>query len=141
MLNIDYTLLVQIANFLFLLILLNIIAYRPIRNILNKRNEEISAFQHSIEDYQEKASQREEDLRTNIVTARKDGMKQREGFKGEGQEEEKAMLREAHAAAEIRIEEAKNEIQGSLDAVRESLQSEVEGFSQQLAEKILGRSM
>jgi F-type H+-transporting ATPase subunit b len=36
MLKIDYTLFVQIANFLFLLIILNLILYRPIRTFCAK---------------------------------------------------------------------------------------------------------
>ena len=141
MLKLDYSLLVQIANFLFLLFILNIIAYRPIRKILGRRQEEMDSAQKEIDGFQEQYARGEKDLQERIVSARREGMKERDGRKGEGLEEEKVMLQGAHASAEEKIEKAKEEIRGSLTAVRESLQSEVEGFSQQLVEKILGRSL
>ncbi len=41
MLEINNTLIIQIANFLVLLFLLNIILYKPIRKILGQRQEEM----------------------------------------------------------------------------------------------------
>jgi len=57
MISIDYTLLIQIANFLVLLLILNIILYRPIRNILSRRKEEIHAFETTIRDFQDRFSE------------------------------------------------------------------------------------
>ena len=51
MLNIDYSiwpvgvLWIQIANFLVLLFVLNLIAYRPIRRIMSQRREEMDALE------------------------------------------------------------------------------------------------
>ena len=44
----DYTLFLQLANFLFLLFILNIILYRPVRRVLGKRKAEIDGLQHSV---------------------------------------------------------------------------------------------
>jgi F-type H+-transporting ATPase subunit b len=52
----DYTLFIQIANFLLLLVLLNAILYRPIRRILKNRREELDGFQKKIQDFEGKFS-------------------------------------------------------------------------------------
>ena len=66
----NITFLFQIANFLILLFILNIILYKPIRKILGQRGNEVISFQEMIEDFQnrsEKESKALEDIPT--VTA------------------------------------------------------------------------
>lgn len=146
MLNIDFSLWpigvlwIQIANFLILLLLLNIIAYRPIRRILTKRADEMNGMQQAAETLQEQYVQNEHLLQENVIQARKEGFGVKEGIKKEGLDQEKGMLQEAGAKTEERLGKAREEIDQTLASVRQTLQGEVDQFSQELAEKILGRS-
>ena len=141
MLDINVTLFFQIANFLILLFLLNIILYRPIRKVLGERKDEMDSLSGLLEEFQTKSEQYGKELNENIIKARKDAFQQKEEIKGEGIEQERAALQEAGSQAEQKVTEARGEIEKSLVTARESLQSEVEGFSKELAEKILGRSI
>ena len=141
MINVDYSLFVQIANFLLLLFLLNIILYRPIRKILGKRTDEINSFQTMIDDFKNKFNQYERDLDDNKMGAKKEGIGEKENFKKEALEEEKGMLQEAITNSEEKINEAKKQIELKMVDVRQSLEDEVALFSKDLAEKILGRSI
>jgi len=146
MLNIDFSfwpvgvLWIQIANFLVLLLLLNIIAYRPIRRILTKRADEMNGMQQAAESLQEKYVQNEQLLQENVIEARKEGYGVKEGIKKEGLDQERGMLQEAGAKTEDQLGKAREEISQTLASVRQALQGEVDQFSQELAEKILGRS-
>ena len=147
MLEIDYslwppgTLWFQIANFLLLLFLLNIILFKPIRNILSKRKNEEDSLQEIIEELQSKTGQYSKDLEESISAARKEGFQQKENFKTEGFEEEKGVLNAANASAEDKIAKAQEEIEGRMAKARESLRVEVDHFSRELAERMLGRSL
>jgi F-type H+-transporting ATPase subunit b len=141
MLEINVTLLFQIANFLILLFRLNIILYRPIRKILGRRKDEMDSLSGLLKEFQGKAEKYGKELHDNVVNARKEAFLKKEEIKGEGVEQERAALQEANSQAEGKIKEARGEIKGSLVSARESLQAEVEGFSKELAEKILGRSI
>ena len=141
MLKIDYTLLIQIANFLILLFLLNVIAYRPIRGILNRRKEEISHTEDIAQDWRLKADRFREELEENISKTRKDGLKERGDLKDEGVERERAMLQEAYVSVEDKIRQSRVEIEDRVSRVRNVLQEDLEGFSRDLAEKILGRGL
>ena len=141
MISVDYSLFIQIANFLLLLFLLNIILYRPIRRILGKRSDEMNSFQSMINDFLSKATQCENDLEANKVAARKEGFEEKENFKKEGLEEEKGMLQKAIAEAEEEVKQSKQDIELKMADVRQSLEDEVADFSKELAEKILGRSI
>jgi F-type H+-transporting ATPase subunit b len=141
MLKVDYSLLIQIANFLLLLFLLNRILYRPIRRILVERAEQMNTYEGTIADLQQRSEQDAESLEQNMKAARKEGFDRKEGLRGEGLEEEKGMLQKASAAAGERIDEAKADIGRHVEDVRRTLEKEIGAFSQELAEKILGRSI
>ncbi|MBN1850256.1 MAG: ATP synthase F0 subunit B [Deltaproteobacteria bacterium] len=137
----DYTVFIQIANFLILLFVLNIIAYRPIRRMIHQRKEEIALMSNMAEEWNKKAETFAEQLNKNEIMTRKEGLKEKEDHKNQGIDEEKRMLQEAHVSTEEEIEMARKNIQVLLNNVRQSLQAEVDGFSRELAAKILGRAI
>ena len=141
MLKIDYSLFIQIANFLLLLFLLNRILYRPIRRILAERAEQMSTFENTIADLQQKSARDADALEQNMKGARREGFDRKEGLRGEGLEEEKGMIQRASATAGERIDEAKAEIGRHVEDVRKALEKDIGAFSQDLAEKILGRNI
>ena len=141
MLNIDGTVILQIANFLVLLVVMNIILYKPIRGMLAKRDEEMASRQKMIDDCQGRVKGNEEAIESGMVSARKEGYQEKESLKVLGQEEEKGVLQEAGAAVERKLTAAKQEIEVKVAAARETLEREISDFSNELAEKILGRSV
>ena len=140
MLKIDYTLFVQIANFLFLLIILNLILYRPIRGVLRKRQAEMQSLENGIDDLEDQAADLSYDLEESLAGARREGSDLRESIRHLGIEEEKGLVQEATSAAGDMITQAGEEMKRKLDAARQSLEGELVAFSKELAEKLLGRS-
>jgi F-type H+-transporting ATPase subunit b len=141
MLKIDLSLFIQIANFLLLLFLLNIFLYRPIRRVLNRRRDETDSLQKTIEDYHDRSDRNERGIEEGVVQARKDGFEEKENLKGQALEEEKAILREAVSSVEEKKAEANRELGNKMADVKKILEDQVAEFSQELAEKILGRSI
>jgi len=141
MLEIDVTLFFQIADFLLLLILLNILLYKPVRNIIRQRNEQVSSLQATVEDLSSKAQQEEVALKENVALARKEGFKEKENLKAQGIEEEKSIVQQAMTQAEQKVGAARSEIETTLAEVRKTLEEQVSIFSKELAEKILGRTV
>jgi F-type H+-transporting ATPase subunit b len=137
----NITLLFQIANFLLLLFILNIILYRPIRKILGRRSHEVNSFQTLIEDFQSRSEQEAKALEENMANARSQGFKEKESLKRVGIEEERVTLQQAIASAEEKVDKAKGKMDQDTTQARQSLEEEVSVFSQELAEKILGRSI
>jgi F-type H+-transporting ATPase subunit b len=139
MLNIDGTLILQIANFLVLLVVMNIILYKPIRGILAKRDEEMASRQKMIDDYQDRVKGNEEAIESGMVSARKEGYQEKESLKAQGQDEEKGVLQEAGAAVERKLTAAKQEIETKIAAARETLESEDFRFFQRTGRKNTGK--
>jgi F-type H+-transporting ATPase subunit b len=141
MLEINSTFFFQIGNFLLLLLLLNIVLFRPIRRIMIRRDEEVDSLQKSIENYQGRSEQNEKNIEEGMVLARKDGFAVKEKLKGKGLEEEKLVLQGANSSVEEKLGKAKSEMEMKMEDVRKALKDQVAGFSTELAEKILGRSI
>jgi len=141
MLNIDYTLIIQIANFLFLLFILNILLYKPIRQILSQRKEEMDSFVGMIGDFEDKSAQSKTALEENKAEATKQGLKEKETLKGEGSDQEKNLVKGATSEASEKLDQAREEIATSMVSARQNLEKELGLFSRELAQKILGRSV
>ena len=106
----NITVFIQIANFLFLLVVLNIIFYRPIRRILGRRSEEVRGLHESIGDFREKSDQYGKDLEESYKGARGEGFKEKDELKKAGTKVEKEVLQEAISSAEEKIGKANERV-------------------------------
>jgi F-type H+-transporting ATPase subunit b len=141
MLEINASLILQVANFLFLILLMNLFLYRPIRDILRRRNEEVIRLEGLISDFSAKSDQRQNRIEEGLVQARKEGYQEKESLKSVGLIEERTLTQEAGAKAEAKIGQAKVEIEGKIAEVRKALEDQVSIFSKELAQKVLGRTI
>ncbi|MBN1102692.1 MAG: hypothetical protein JXL84_04665 [Deltaproteobacteria bacterium] len=141
MLKIDYSLLIQIANFLILLLLLNVILYKPIRRILKQRKEEMEGLELRALDLRDRSAKDSRSLEESILGARREALKEKESLKAEALEMEKKMYQEATAKAGEKLDLARKDAEGKLAEIRQGLVREVDLFSRDLAEKLLGRSL
>ena len=73
----DWTVGIQIINFLIILWILNLILYRPIRNILRQRKEKIDGLEFSIETYNEDAQEKDTAFAAGIKEARAKGLNEK----------------------------------------------------------------
>jgi F-type H+-transporting ATPase subunit b len=129
------------ASFILLVILLNIILYRPIRRILIRRKSEISFIEKITRDLKHKADTYLKEYEDNLSDANKKGFKEKEDLKNKGIEEERETLRQTYSSVEERVQDARTDIRDKISLARQSLQTELDSYSQDLAEKILGRNL
>ncbi len=141
MLEIDVTLYFQIANFLILLFFLNIFLYRPIRNILAQRNNETSALESAIQEYLEKAEQKQQGIIEDTTRAQKDGHAEKEGLKKEGLQVEQEILKEAGSSMEDKLLTARKEMERKIAEAHVALEDQIASFSREVSEKMLGRNI
>lgn len=141
MINIDQSLIFQIINFLLLMIILNTLLYRPIRNILKQRAEKMALLTNEAAKALSDMTQKDQDYQDKLQQARKEGFEQKNSFKLLGQEEEKKLLQEANQKVEVQLSENRQKIAQLVEEARKKLSGEVASFSQEIAQKILGRTI
>ena len=137
----DGSLLIQIANFLFTIWVLNLLLYKPIRKILTQRKEKISGYELSIETSNKDASEKNEAFAVGIKEARAKGFKEKEALMQEAVEEEKSIIAEINQKAQAELIQVREKIKKDAGIARESLQKEVDNFANQICQKILGRAV
>jgi F-type H+-transporting ATPase subunit b len=141
MINIDGSLFIQIANFLVLIWILNIVVYRPIRKILIERREKIKGLEEGIETRLKDAQEKDEEFLRGIREARSHGMKEKEALLEEAAVQEKELIAEINEKAQAEMGDVRAKIAKDIDAVRSSLHSQVDDFAQAIGQKILGRTV
>jgi len=137
----DYTLLVQMGLFLALVFLLNILLYKPILSIIDRRKKQLDESENEIRLFTENAEKKVAEYEEKLKLA-----------KLKASEAKKEVIQEGANQAKNIIDAVRNEIpvmarefQQKMDAEVEKAKAVLDGHSRQLsieiARKILGRAV
>jgi F-type H+-transporting ATPase subunit b len=137
----DWTVIIQIANFLFLILALNLLLYRPIRRILRERRDKFKAMESAIDGAAKGAQEKESALAQAIREARSKGLKEKEALVHQAEEEERRLIEAIAAKAQAELGEMRLKIASDAEQAGRSLQPQVEAFARQISHKILGRAV
>jgi len=129
------------ANFLFLIWILNLILYKPIRNVLKQRQQKVSGLEESITACQKDVKDKEDAFMAAIRDARAKGMKQKEALMAEAAEEEKRIIAKINETAQADLAKVREKIVEDAEAVRNTLMQEIDSFAEAIGHKILGRAL
>ena len=141
MINLDITLVIQMINFLILLFVLNLILFRPIRNIIKERNQIVENFNTDITSLTDDAQASMDQFEQKLLEARKEGMARVQNMKDEGEEAEAKLMAATSEEVQAKIEEARKKVASDIQEARTQLQDQVQAFSLAVTEKVLGRSI
>jgi F-type H+-transporting ATPase subunit b len=141
MIDIDWTLFMQIANFLLLVFLLNMVLFRPIRGTLKERQNLFSGLQSDVSSLTETEQGVRQDIQSELLAARKSGINKRDMLKQEGSAMEAGMMEKAKTEADDEMARMAAKIKSDVAAAREALSPQAQSFALDLAAKILGREV
>jgi F-type H+-transporting ATPase subunit b len=136
----DKTFFIQLVNFIITLLVLNLLLFRPIREIIKKRSEIMNGRMDDIEKFNKEAESKLSNYQTALDEARRSANELRAQKRAEGQDEEKAKLEAAGKDAAARLKSAREEIDAQMRDAKGALKDDVEKFAQQATDKILGRA-
>ena len=137
----DGSFLIQMINFVFLIWVLNILLYKPIRKILVQRKEKIDGLEMAIETSDKDVLEKDEAFAAGIKEARSRGFKEKEELMQQAADEEKEIIADINSKAQAELAEFRAKIKKEAEIAREGLQKEVDGFVDQICQKILGRAV
>jgi F-type H+-transporting ATPase subunit b len=138
--NLSY-LLAQLINFFLLLVLLYLVAYKPVLKMLDQRSNKVKESMEQVEVVNKRTAEIEEEAAKRVDEARQEGqgiikqaMEAAEGARAKARQEAKE---EARAL----ITKAQEEIQHERDEAVEELRREVADLTIMAAGKVVGRSL
>ncbi len=136
----DISLVYQIINFLVLLFVLNLVLYKPIRNVLLERKAKIEGMQNGAEKAQSDLCAGEDAYNNGLKQARSKGLKSKEAFIEEASKEEKEIIDRINKKAQANFAEIKKQVAQETEQARKALEAEVDAYAKAIGEKILGRA-
>ncbi len=136
----DISLVYQMINFLVLLFVLNLVLYKPIRNVLIERKAKIEGMRSGAQNAANDMVAGEESYKNGLKQARSEGLTQKEAFIEEASKEEQEIIERINKKAQANLAEIKGQVATETEQARKSLDGEVEAFAKAIGEKILGRA-
>ena len=141
MINLDITFIFQIVNFLVLMLVLNVLLYKPVRKILADRDAEIAGGHEKAaavdRDVQEKMAQYEDRLRD----AKAKASEERGILKKAAIAEETVLLDKARKEATDAVNALKGKVAKEAAEARVYLKEQTQSLSLEICEKVLGRRL
>ena len=141
MVSINGSLLIQIVNFIFLIWVLNVVLYKPIRSVLIQRKEKVAGLNDKIEFLLRDAKEKDDTFSSGLKEARVNGLKEKEALLQAAGEEEKKIIEKINKKAQADLAEVREKIAKDAEEVRKSLQQELDVFANAIGQKILGRAV
>ena len=140
MININWTVLVQIANFLITIFLLNMVVYKPIRGILKQRRAKMDGLESNIQSISADAESKNQDFEGGIKEARIKGQNRKETLMQEAADQEKTIVAQITEKAQKDLAAVKATIARDVTGVQQALEKEIDTFADAITQKILGRA-
>jgi F-type H+-transporting ATPase subunit b len=136
-----WILIVQIVNFLILLLVLYFFAYKPVMKMLDERSHKIKESMDEVQKVKDQAAQTEEEFKKKIEAASKEGQEVIARAMRTGEEARQRAQAEAKQEAQGLVEKARVEIQRERDETIGELRQEFADLTVVAAEKVIGKSL
>jgi len=139
--SLDYSLGIQIVNFLLLIFILNVLLYKPILGMIDRRKKQLEESESEIKRLQESVEQKMAAYEEKLRQAKAAAVEQKNEIIGQGAEEAKTVIAVVRAELPVIMEHFHVQMAGEIAAARGILTDRSQKLSIEIAEKVLGRSL
>ena len=141
MISVNFTLLVQLANFLILLVILNHLLFKPILRVLDEREKLVNESAELKEKLGQLTTQSIEEYENKLLSAKQEAMGIRAAERAQAMEGFRKTMQEARAAGEQELETARREVASEAGKSRETLMTQAQTLAGGIASKLAGRKL
>lgn len=141
MIDLNLTLIIQLAVVLSLMVILSQIAFKPFLSLLQARKERIEGAEKRARELQQQAEELIERYREAISAAQAQGATIREEIRQESLAKEMEILQQAMEEANQVIKEMKMKIAEETELARRDLRLQAQNLSREITARILGRDL
>jgi F-type H+-transporting ATPase subunit b len=141
MVSIDYTVLVQIVNFVLLMFILNTLLYKPILGVIERRKEQMEKSDGEVKRLRLEVEQKLAEYEEKVRLAKLEALEQRNALVKEGADLAKNTIEAVRSEIPMLMEQFSAKMGREVDAARTILRSQSRKISLEIAEKVLGRSI
>jgi F-type H+-transporting ATPase subunit b len=137
----DYTLLIQIVTFLILIYILNLLLYKPILAIIDRRKKQLEELENEIKLFKESVDKRVAEYEEKLKQAKANATELKKEIIKEGDNQAKSIVDAVRNEIPLMTQEFQQKMDKEIQAARQILESQSRKLSLEIAEKVLGRSV
>ena len=137
----DYTLLIQIVTFLILIYILNLLLYKPILAIIDRRKKQLEELENEIKLFKESVDKRVAEYEEKLKQAKANATELKKEIIKEGDNQAKSIIDAVRNEIPLMTQEFQQKMDKEIQAARQILSSQSRKLSLEIAEKVLGRSV
>ena len=141
MIDINLTLLIQLVNFLALLVALHFILFKPIRQIMQEREQSINTALSETKAAQKRMQDLLEQYNTSLADAKQKATTIYATLYQQGLDAQREMIAAERTKASDLLEKARAEIAAQSSIVRADLKKEADTLSHEIMSKLLGKAV
>ncbi len=141
MVDINISLLYQLINFIVLLVALNFILYRPVRAIMQERQQTIGGAFSDAKTAQEKMNALLEQYNASLADAKQKATSAYNALYQQGLDGQRDMISAERAKASELLDKARAEVVSASSSAKADLKKEAESLAKDISAKLLGRAI
>jgi len=137
----DYTLFIQIIAFLALIFILNVLLYKPILSIIDRRKKHIEELENEVILFNQSVDKKAAEYEEKLKLAKANAAELKKGIIKEGADQAKVIVDSVRNEIPVMMQEFQQKLDKEIQAARETLDSQSRRLSLEIAEKVMGRSV
>jgi F-type H+-transporting ATPase subunit b len=141
MISLDYSVIYQIVLFVILWLILSKLLFRPYLDLLEERERQTLGAEHDSTDLEHEGARLRIQYEEQIARAQAAGYIDREAILQEARQQRERVLNQAREEAMGMLEKVRREVAMQLQQERQFAAAEVGVIAQEMANKVLGRSV
>lgn len=141
LIDIDWTIAIQFALFLVMLVVANKLLFQPYLRLRERRAEGIEGAKAEAERMTAEADSKLVDYERQLGVARSKASEEQRKIRATANAHEREVTSQARATAAAALEEARDRVRSETEAARKELLPRAEQIGQQMATRILGREV
>ncbi len=141
MIDINAALLYQLVNFIVLLLALNFILFKPIRQVMREREQGISSALEDAKAAQNRMQALLDQYNASLAESKQKATATYNTMYQQGLDKQREMISAERTKASELLDKARTEIAAAANTARADLKKESERLSQEITSKMLGRAV
>jgi len=141
MVSIDGTMWIQMANFIILMFVLNMILFKPILHVIERRKKHLQDLAEEVKSLDQTVEQKMANYEETLRQARLEAMNEKNEIQQKASEEGKGKIDEARSEVLRIFDDFKQKFNKEMSDARKILKAQAEKISVEISEKVLGRSI
>jgi F-type H+-transporting ATPase subunit b len=137
----DITLLYQMAIFLALVFVLNILLYKPILKIIDRRKKQLDELENEIKLFNDSVDKKVSEYEEKLKQAKASASELKKEIILEGNEQAKKIVDAVRGEIPALTQQFQQKIEKEITAARKILDEQSKKLSVDIAQKVLGRSV